>query len=141
MGDDLVTMPKKKTVKSAPAMPAKPAPNKGGRPPAGGVNKSQFIRDQDPSLSAKEVVAKAKAAGFELSEGMVYTTRSQAKKATQKAAGGTEPKKLGRPPKSAGSSGSPSVGSAESQVKKLAWTIGFPQLEAIVAKLKREAGL
>jgi len=47
------------------------------------VNKSAWIRSQPPSLSAKEVVEKAKGEGITLSLAQVYTARSTAKRAGQ----------------------------------------------------------
>jgi hypothetical protein len=44
------------------------------------VNKSAWIRDQAPNLSAKEVVEKAKGEGIKLSLAQVYTARSTAKR-------------------------------------------------------------
>jgi len=44
------------------------------------VNKSAWIRSQAPSLSAKEVVEKAKGEGITLSLAQVYTARSTAKR-------------------------------------------------------------
>src|SRR6185312_10483789 len=44
------------------------------------VNKSAWIRSQPPSLSAKEVVEKAKGEGITLSLAQVYTARSTAKR-------------------------------------------------------------
>lgn len=64
-----------------------------------GVNKSQFVREQAPSLSAAEVVEKAKAKGISLTPGFVYAVRSAAK--TAKAKGSTQ-KKVGRPPSTGG---------------------------------------
>ena len=46
-----------------------------------GVNKSQFVRDQDTSLSAAEVVAAGKAKGIKLTPAFVYSIRSAAKAA------------------------------------------------------------
>lgn len=43
-------------------------------------NASQFIRDQNPSLSAKEVCAAAAAVGLTFNETYVYNVRAQAKK-------------------------------------------------------------
>jgi hypothetical protein len=65
----------------------------------GGPNKSQFVRDQSPSLSAAEVVEKAKAKGIELTTAFVYSIRSQAKSKAKGAKPGPKP---GRPPASAG---------------------------------------
>jgi hypothetical protein len=45
----------------------------------GKVNKSAFIRSQPSTLSAGEVVEKAKAAGIELTAGLVYAIRSASK--------------------------------------------------------------
>jgi hypothetical protein len=44
------------------------------------VNKSAWIRNQPPNLSAKEVVEKAKGEGIKLSLAQVYTARSTAKR-------------------------------------------------------------
>jgi hypothetical protein len=49
---------------------------------SGRVNKSAWIRAQPASLSAKEVVDKAKSDGIKLSLAQVYTARSTAKKRT-----------------------------------------------------------
>jgi hypothetical protein len=56
-------------------MPKKP---KNGTSPK--VNKSAWIRSQPGTLSAAEVVSKAKQAGIKLSVAQVYTTRSEAKR-------------------------------------------------------------
>jgi hypothetical protein len=47
------------------------------------VNKSAWIRNQPPALSAKEVVEKAKGEGITLSLAQVYTARSTAKRSGQ----------------------------------------------------------
>lgn len=52
----------------------------------GGVNKSEFIRSCDDSLSANEVVAKAKEQGIEISAPLVYNVRANAKKAEARSA-------------------------------------------------------
>jgi hypothetical protein len=46
------------------------------------LNKSAWIRAQPASLSAKEMVEKAKREGFSLSPAMVYTVRSTSAKAS-----------------------------------------------------------
>lgn len=46
------------------------------------VNKSEWIRQQPATLTAKELVSKAKKEGIEITDAQVYTTRSAAKKAT-----------------------------------------------------------
>ena len=60
--------------------------------PAKKVNKSAFVRALPSTLSAKDVVAKAKAAGVKLSEAYVYTIRSGSR--ARKAGA---PRKRGRP--------------------------------------------
>jgi hypothetical protein len=52
------------------------------------VNKSAWIRSQSPSLSAKDVVEKAKGEGITLSLAQVYTARSTAKRQGEPARGG-----------------------------------------------------
>src|SRR5262245_8626127 len=51
------------------------------------VNKSAWIRGQAPTLSAKEVVEKAKGEGIKLSLAQVYTARSTAKRHGEPKAG------------------------------------------------------
>jgi hypothetical protein len=46
-------------------------------------SKTAFIRSQPATMSAAELVAKAKAAGITLSMAQVYTARSQTKTATK----------------------------------------------------------
>jgi hypothetical protein len=57
------------------------------------VNKSAWIRSQPESLSAKDVLNKAKGEGIQLSIAQVYTARSTAKKQPAQAA--TSPAKRG----------------------------------------------
>lgn len=54
-------------------------------PAAAKINKSAWIREQSDSLSAKEVVEKAKREKIEITQAQVYTARSSAK--TTKAVG------------------------------------------------------
>ena len=64
------------------------------------INKSAWIRGQPGTLSAADVVSKAKQAGIKLSVAQVYTTRSEAKrKGTRAAASGAAvaPRGVGRP--------------------------------------------
>ena len=44
------------------------------------VNKAAWIRTQPTDLPAKELVSRAKKAGFAITEAQVYTTRSDMKK-------------------------------------------------------------
>jgi hypothetical protein len=100
-------MPVKKTRKSA----SKPA---AGKP----VNKTAFVQNLPTSMSAKDVVAKAKAAGITLTEMYVYSIRSKSNKSKGGKASGT---KRGRPGKgsAAPSGGSPSVGGLVSQIEQI----------------------
>ena len=50
------------------------------------INKSAWIRKQAKKLSAKEIVAKAKAEGISISEAYVYVARNNAKNASSKPA-------------------------------------------------------
>lgn len=54
--------------------------------PKSKTNKSEWIRQQPASLTAKELVAKAKKEGIEITDAQVYTTRSAAKKAKSESA-------------------------------------------------------
>lgn len=56
------------------------------------VNKSAWIRSQPATLSAKDVVAKAKAENITLTVAQVYTARSTAKSADAKLKGRPGPK-------------------------------------------------
>lgn len=47
----------------------------------GKMSKADFVRSQPADMPAKEVVAKAKAAGLSISDNYVYTLRYEAKKA------------------------------------------------------------
>ena len=48
------------------------------------VNKSEWIRQQSPSMSAADVVAKGAKQGISLTIGQAYTARSNAKRAGSK---------------------------------------------------------
>jgi outer membrane biosynthesis protein TonB len=103
--------------------------------------KASFVRAIPSSVPAKEVVAKAKAAGMTLSEKHVYVIRSDAKKRSKKkAAKGSAPK--------ASSSGQSSVaaktvtsntsgGAAETSFRKLVLALGIPKSRALVSDVER----
>ena len=59
---------------------AKPKKKAATKTSTGRVNKSAWIRSQPASLSAKDVVDKAKSEGIALSLAQVYTARSTAKR-------------------------------------------------------------
>jgi hypothetical protein len=53
----------------------------------GKMSKADFVRSQPGDMPAKEVVAKAKAAGLSVSDNYVYTLRYEAKKRAGKTPG------------------------------------------------------
>ena len=67
----------------------------------GSQNKSAFVRSLPASMSPKEVVVKAKAAGITLTEKYVSTIRYNAKQAAKKKSGGAPKRGPGRPRKNA----------------------------------------
>lgn len=48
------------------------------------INKSVFVRSQPASMTARDVVAKAKSRGISIKENYVYTVRALAKRRTSK---------------------------------------------------------
>jgi len=62
------------------AKKAKRSKKKSPTAPKAKLTKSGFVRSLAPGLSAKEVIAKAKAVGLTLSEAHVYAIRSEAKR-------------------------------------------------------------
>jgi hypothetical protein len=77
---------KKTSKKSAPKKTPAKAKATGGRPPKGsGPSKSDFIR-ANPTLTAAEVVAKAKETGLSIAPILVYKVRGRAKAKGPKAA-------------------------------------------------------
>ncbi len=87
-------------------------------------NKSAFVRNQPAGLSAREVVAKAKAAGIALSEKYVWNIRAKAK-----AAGG-KVGKPGRKPKANGHA------SSEQAFVELALSMGLGNAEALLGRVR-----
>lgn len=53
------------------------------KPAAAKLNKAAFVRKQPTTMSAKEIVAKAKAAGITLNDKYVHKVRSEAKVAAR----------------------------------------------------------
>jgi len=92
------------------------------------VNKSAWIRSQPASLSANEVVSKAKAAGISLTPAQVYTTRSMA---NRKAGGrAQQPATAARP-----------AGNDEVTFRRFVLKLGLDRVESMLAQIKRTAGL
>jgi hypothetical protein len=69
--------PKKRVVKKAATKKA--ATKKAAAPKSAITNKAEFVRS-NPTLSTKELVAKAKAAGVKLADAYIYNIRGAAKK-------------------------------------------------------------
>jgi hypothetical protein len=101
----------------------------------GRLNKSAWIRAQPASLSAKEVVDKAKSDGVKLSLAQVYTARSTAKNRSgagaQTLAGGTK-RGPGRP-KVVGSSGA--RGDVQQQFLALAVRLGTDEAKRLLDRI------
>jgi hypothetical protein len=95
-------------------------------------SKTAFVLSLPPTLSAKEVLAKGKAAGLKLSEKYVYVIRSKAK------AGG---KRKGRRPGKG--KGTPSVaglaGAIDARFATLVLDIGLARADAILKNLRAKA--
>lgn len=105
------------------------------------MTKTAFVKSQPATLSAKEVVQKAKAAGITITDKYVYNIRSMAK--TKKGA-----TKLGRPkgsknkaPSAKTTKRGASSGDDEMAFKRLVLSIGLPKAEAYLSDLKRSVGL
>jgi hypothetical protein len=86
-----LTSPTPKTEASAKAAaPKASTPRRAG----GSINKSAYVRALPATMSAKDIVAKAKGDGISLSEKHVYVIRSNQRKASKKGGAG---RKRGRP--------------------------------------------
>jgi len=103
-------------------------------PKSSKVNKSAWIRALPRTMSAKDVVDKARGQGIKLSVAQVYTTRSAAKKKT----GGPAKRAMG-----ARSVGRPRVDGGNDQLafRRLVLSIGLPKAEAYLNELRRSVGL
>ncbi|MGA3124262.1 MAG: hypothetical protein ABSF69_26180 [Polyangiaceae bacterium] len=87
-------------------------------------SKADFVRSVDPRLSAKGVVAKAKAAGMALTDTYVYNVRGAAKATASKAA--AKPAvPIKAPVAHATATSGVSAGSVESLLKAVAAEIGL----------------
>jgi hypothetical protein len=112
-------------------MPKRKKPTNGAAPR---VNKSEWIRGQPIAMAAKDVVAKAKSAGIELSLAQVYTARSSAKR-TPGGIRGAAGKRA-----SAGRAAS-NNSTDEVSFRRFVLTLGLDRVESMLADLKRSAGL
>ena len=87
-------------------------------------SKAAFVRSLPKTLTAKEVVAKAKAAGIKLSTGYVYVLRSSS--------GGSKPNGLKPGPKPKGSSD-------EAAFLNLALDVGVARAEELLRRVRSAA--
>lgn len=102
------------------------------------VNKSQFVREQPVTMTAKQVVTKAKDAGITLSEKYVYNIRAKAN--ARKRVG--RPGRPGRPPKAV--TAMRAASGNESKLIDLALEMGLAKAEALLARVRtkiREAAI
>lgn len=116
----------------------KQAPGRGPGPSrtlhrSGGVNKSAFVRSLPGSLSAAEVIKRAKDKGIKLSAAQVYTIRANARR---KADEGGAP--IGR--KNASGRGSGGTAS-ESAFLQMALELGLVRAEGILGSLRDRAAV
>lgn len=118
-------------------MPRKKAAKKSSTPSAAKPqSKTAFVLSQPAGLSAKEVSAKAKAAGLAITEAYVYTIRSSAKSKA-----GMPRRKPGRPkgsknsPRAGGSSVGSSLKRAEAQLLEWILEHGTPAVQQMVANV------
>jgi hypothetical protein len=99
------------------------------------LNKSAWIRSQPESVRAKDVVAKAKAEGIDLSLAQVYTARSNAKKHPTKG-------KPGRKPNAVAAVRSTTVsGADEMSFRRIVLAVGITKAENMLKDLKHSVGL
>lgn len=99
------------------------------------LNKSEWIRSQPTTMSAKEVVSKAKAAGIALSVAQVYTTRSLANRRAGAA------NRRARGSNGARRAELPVAGDTEATFRRLVLKLGTDRVEAMLAQFKQGAGL
>lgn len=107
----------------------------------GGVNKSAFVRSLPASLSALDVIARARAKGIKLSAAQVYTIRANARR---KADSGTLPRLRGTAltlgalrGRRGGGGGSES----ESAFLQMALELGLVRAESILGSLRDRAAV
>ena len=104
---------------------------------AGGVNKSAFVRGLPASLSAVEVITRARAKGIKLSAAQVYTIRANARR---KADTPSLPRLRGIA-LSAGTRGRRGGGDSESAFLQMALELGLVRAESILGSLRDRAAV
>jgi hypothetical protein len=104
------------------------------------VNKSEFVRNLPASMSAREVVAKAKEAGIDIGEKHVHAIRSLARRNVGSAAAAA-PRRRGRPPRAAAAAvvvngGATNNGSVERQLAEMVLDHGMRRIESALATIR-----
>jgi hypothetical protein len=95
-------------------------------------NKSAFVRSLPADMSAKDVVAKAREEGLELTENYVHTIRSAAKRKDAKPGRGA--RAAASEPRSSGG-GSRANAGAEAQLMALVIEHGLPAVHDMLARI------
>jgi len=99
--------------------------------------KASFVRAIPTTVPAKEVVAKAKAAGMTLSEKHVYVIRSDAKKRSAKKKGGAAKGNAGTSTVAAKAVSSSGGSANETNFRKLVLALGIPKSRSLVSDVER----
>ncbi len=144
-------MPRKKngaaTAKAAATAASAPEQAKGGASkPA--MSKADFIRSQPAHLSAKEVIARAKAAGIKVGENYVYALRpagrkpAKAKKAAPvaKATAKKAATKNRTAPVATPAPAASRASSSDAEFARLVLNLGFERVDALLARIKKTLG-
>lgn len=95
------------------------------------VNKSAWVRSQPLSLSAKEVLDKAKKEGIQMTVAQVYTARSTGKKHALGASGSDSSGKLP----------ATHASSDEAAFRRLVLNVGLVKAKEMLDAMKRDVGL
>ena len=95
------------------------------------VNKAKFVRSLPVRMPAKDVVAKATAAGIKISEKYVYNTRSAAR---NKSAG--KKRGPGRPPSPSAPKRASAPAGLESSFRKLVLSLGLDRANALMNEVE-----
>jgi hypothetical protein len=115
------------------------APKSSSKKPEFGA-KSEFIRSQPTSMTAKEVVAAAAAKGIKLSENLVYAARASSRKKNGGASKKTKgPKPVGkkRGPKPKAGSGSKGGSSLEATLRNAIAQVGLARAREIFDEVEK----
>jgi hypothetical protein len=99
------------------------------------VNKSKWIRDQPATMSAKDVVLKAKGQGIKLSPAQVYTARSTANKRGANGKLGRRKGQRGASPAVFGRKGAAGKGDLRHEFVRIAMRIGTDEAQVLLDRI------